>query len=285
MRRLWGSCAVALSIMVFAPAAWADDDVVLLKNGGRVRGTVIQEDPVQGVRVRLPDGTIRAVKPAEVKQVLYADAAAAPTAKPAASPAAPPASAGAIHVEVDGPAGRVTVDGGAVGRTPADVKAAGVGRHLVQIDFDDGGTWRDTVLVQAGETSNVKLGEPQRRSTGMMVSGIVVTGIATVLLVAGLALVTQGESCYSNALGFGCHKNLPPTVYLAPISVALAAVGIPLWVVGARSTRAVLARNAPPTWVSRMPHLSIAVTYAPPLPLPPPVPWVPSKSAALIWSF
>jgi hypothetical protein len=48
-----------------------------------------------------------------------------------------------------------------VGKAPADVKAAAVGRHRVRVDFDDGGSREKVVLVQAGETSKVTLDQTE----------------------------------------------------------------------------------------------------------------------------
>ena len=62
-------------------------DTVLLTNGGRVRGAVIEEDPQKGTSVKLLDGTIRRIAARDVKQVLYRGdvAAVAPGSPPAAS--------------------------------------------------------------------------------------------------------------------------------------------------------------------------------------------------------
>src|SRR5687767_15570942 len=77
------------------------DDVVHLKSGGRVRGTVTLQDPTEGVVVLLADGTIKKIPAADVARVDYGDAGAPPVATPApadpapapAPPAPPPAAA------------------------------------------------------------------------------------------------------------------------------------------------------------------------------------------------
>jgi hypothetical protein len=46
-------------------------DTVLLTNGGRVRGTIFDDDPRTGVGIKLPDNTTRRIKSADVKKVLY----------------------------------------------------------------------------------------------------------------------------------------------------------------------------------------------------------------------
>jgi hypothetical protein len=91
-----------------ASAAFADDgdDLVLLTNGGRLRGVVVEEDPQLGVRIKLVDGTLRTVKPADVSEVRYHGAAspAAPVAVAAPPPAAGPVPAPAVPVPGPAPA-------------------------------------------------------------------------------------------------------------------------------------------------------------------------------------
>ncbi|MET0385577.1 MAG: hypothetical protein ABW321_06445 [Polyangiales bacterium] len=75
-------------------AAHAQDavDTVYLKNGGRVRGTVISEEPDAGVTLKQIDGKTRVIPAADVKQVEYAQPAAAPAPPPpVAAPGAAPA--------------------------------------------------------------------------------------------------------------------------------------------------------------------------------------------------
>src|ERR1700710_1298319 len=100
--RLWrlGTAAVVGAAgLLSSGAALADDtDTVFLASGGRVRGKVMEEDPKTGVSIKLLDGTVRTLKPPEVKQVVYAGAAApvvvaAPVVAPppvVMAPAAPP---------------------------------------------------------------------------------------------------------------------------------------------------------------------------------------------------
>ncbi|HEX3853130.1 MAG TPA: hypothetical protein VHW01_19340, partial [Polyangiaceae bacterium] len=84
----------ALLLLLLLPVvAHADDtdDVVMLTNGGRLRGVVIEEDPQKGVRIELPDGTFRSLKPTEVREVRYH--AESPTQPAPAAPAPAPAPA------------------------------------------------------------------------------------------------------------------------------------------------------------------------------------------------
>jgi hypothetical protein len=50
------------------------DDTVVLRDGGRIRGVVIEESPALGVRISLPDGTTRGLAPSEVERVIYGHA-------------------------------------------------------------------------------------------------------------------------------------------------------------------------------------------------------------------
>ena len=86
--------AVALAIVLFtwiqSSAAYADDvtDVVMLTNGGRLRGVVAEEDPVKGVTIKLIDGTVRKLSVKEVKEIVHGSVA--PIAPPPAPAAAQP---------------------------------------------------------------------------------------------------------------------------------------------------------------------------------------------------
>src|SRR5262249_10266540 len=63
--------AAAAAPPAAAPAAPEGVDVVILKNGGRVRGRGMVDDPA-GVTVFLADKTTRALKRAEIERVEYA---------------------------------------------------------------------------------------------------------------------------------------------------------------------------------------------------------------------
>jgi hypothetical protein len=77
--RRWWVCAVLLVFMARArPAAAGSgeedvaEDVVFLVNGGRVRGTVMEEDG-ETVSIRRADGVVRRIPRAEVSSVRYGD--------------------------------------------------------------------------------------------------------------------------------------------------------------------------------------------------------------------
>lgn len=94
--------AAFLFAALVTPRAFAGDvdDTVLLKNGGRVRGTVLEESPQTGVSVRVADGTIRTIPAAEVDHVVY-------PASGGATPPEPPRPTVLVHAEADRPSARL----------------------------------------------------------------------------------------------------------------------------------------------------------------------------------
>jgi hypothetical protein len=72
-------------------------DTVYFLGGGRVRGTVIEENPKTGVRVRLLDGTVQTYSRDELVRIEYADGSVSRrvTPAPASVPAPAPAPAAA----------------------------------------------------------------------------------------------------------------------------------------------------------------------------------------------
>jgi hypothetical protein len=158
---------LALAALLHAASALADGgDVVLLKNGGRVRGAIVIEDPVTGVRVRLADGTVRNVAAADVQSVIYEGQAESASPPPVVAPppvapppvvvAPPPVVPGFIHVETEAPA-TVSVDGNVVGKAPVDVRDVPPGDHTVRADFDGEGPRSVEILVQPGLLTKVTL--------------------------------------------------------------------------------------------------------------------------------
>jgi hypothetical protein len=85
------STALVLGVVASAGSARADDTVFLV-GGGRVRGTIMAEEPGKGVTIRLADGTTRVIKAAEVQRVQYEEKEA-PAAAPAPAPLPAPAPA------------------------------------------------------------------------------------------------------------------------------------------------------------------------------------------------
>jgi hypothetical protein len=73
MRLLAYNFLIAALVLVSSRTARAGDidDTVYLNDGGRIRGVVLEQSPSTGVRVRLPDGTVRSVGTADVNHVAY----------------------------------------------------------------------------------------------------------------------------------------------------------------------------------------------------------------------
>jgi hypothetical protein len=65
-------------------------DTAYFVGGGRVRGTVIEENPKTGVKVRLLDGATQVYSPADVQRIEYADGTVSQRVPPAPPPPAVP---------------------------------------------------------------------------------------------------------------------------------------------------------------------------------------------------
>lgn len=87
----------APAALVAAPAAPPRPaglpDSVFFTGGGRVRGTVIQEDPKTGVKLRLLDGSVRSYGPGEFTRIEYADGTVSGRRPAEPAPATPAARA------------------------------------------------------------------------------------------------------------------------------------------------------------------------------------------------
>jgi hypothetical protein len=102
--------AVVLVLGLLTPAsraraggeATAPPDTVVLKDGSKLRGTVIEEDPKRGVTVLLLDGTTRKVAKPVLDHIDYAPPAA-PVVAPVA-PAAPVAPPPVVYANTEAPA-------------------------------------------------------------------------------------------------------------------------------------------------------------------------------------
>lgn len=83
--RAFGVMVVGMVWWVAAIAVAQDGDVVMLANGGRLRGTVEVYEPGADVVIVLSDGTRRTVPAAEVAQVIFGE-----VSTPAETPVVPP---------------------------------------------------------------------------------------------------------------------------------------------------------------------------------------------------
>jgi hypothetical protein len=91
------SLALAVLALAFTASAAPDPaapayDTVLLANGGRARGVVIEDDPAAGVTLQLPDGSFRRYSRDEISRVEFAEQGAALGAQSPPPTAAPPPS-------------------------------------------------------------------------------------------------------------------------------------------------------------------------------------------------
>lgn len=104
-----------------------------------------------------------------------------------------------------------------------------------------------------------------RRSTGMMIGGIVITGVGASLQASGLGVLAGGrcgDQVFDPASGnMECTRARPPQVTALALMLAgtiAVAVGIPLWVVG--QSHAPWAetdgRAAPPSWARILPTIA-----------------------------
>jgi hypothetical protein len=81
--------ATAFALAAALLAASPRYDTVFLANGGRLRGTIVEDTPAQ-VLIQLPDGSFRRFARAEVARIEYAEEPAAAAPPPAAAPVATP---------------------------------------------------------------------------------------------------------------------------------------------------------------------------------------------------
>jgi len=88
-------CQLALASLLYTASPGLD--TVLLQDGGRLVGTVVEESPASGVTIQLPDGQLRTVAAAAVFRIEYRDGTFGvlgprpPAAETQAAPPAPPA--------------------------------------------------------------------------------------------------------------------------------------------------------------------------------------------------
>jgi hypothetical protein len=206
------SVAVTLCLSLFLTNRARADDTVFLKNGGRVRGSVVEEDPQKGVRVKLQDGTLRTVTSGDVDHVQYGDAASPPVAAsppPAVIPAAPATpdfaaayGLGNLHVEGSKP-GFAYVDGAEVGPTPAEVPNLRPGKHRVKVKFAEGGSEEHVVLVTSGATARVVAQAPAVDATSADRAGF-----------SAAAFVGYGSGGYKAGIGGRAGYTFSVPIYI-----------------------------------------------------------------------
>ncbi|MGB8933422.1 MAG: hypothetical protein WCC48_19420 [Anaeromyxobacteraceae bacterium] len=83
-----------IPVVVAAVLAGADPgfDTIYLQNGGRILGTIVEEDPGRGVTIQVPGGEVRTLPPGEVSRVEYRDGTVGALGSRREPPPAPPAT-------------------------------------------------------------------------------------------------------------------------------------------------------------------------------------------------
>ena len=236
------AAAACLSVSLGTNEGRADKvpDTVMLTNGGRVRGTVMEEDPQNGTSVRLADGSVKHLAPSEVKQVIYGghvQTEAAPQAPPPppmpTSTATPtwtmtpapalapslPIAAGQARVSFEGSNAEVSLGTNYSCTCPCTLDVA-PGTYEVVVN----GRPRFPVVVPQDSTTVVRV---RGGSAGLLVGGVLA-------LTAGIALFAGGlsasDNCASATPGTSC-VSVPAT--LEATGVLWGLVGISLTIVGA----------------------------------------------------
>ena len=120
-----------------ASRSFASDDVIYLRDGGQVRGELIELDPLKGAVLRLPDHTQRTIAPADIT---YAGKI----------------NTGAIQVDAAAP-GDVVLDRDVVGRVPLRIENVWPGRHRIAIRYDSGEESERVILVSTGKVELVHM--------------------------------------------------------------------------------------------------------------------------------
>lgn len=108
-------------------------DVVVLRGGGQLSGVVMEHEPHRGTRILLPDGTVRALTPADVAAVQYAGgttSVGSPVSPPAAPAYGAPQGGPSPPLVAPGPA--PTSPRGTGSPAPASSGGFSIGRVIVE---------------------------------------------------------------------------------------------------------------------------------------------------------
>jgi hypothetical protein len=186
MKRAISVVVSTLALTVVPGVALADGpvDTVRLANGGRLRGTVMVDDP-SGVQVQLADGTTRTLKRQEVKAIEYAQQARAPEPVATAAPVAPPPMAAPsgsprVIVSFDG-TGQVSI-GPLSCQAPCDLPVP-PGSYDVMVDSHP----VRSISVGAEPTAHYRL---HRGGAGLLITGSLMVLVGSALVAGGLAMVS-----------------------------------------------------------------------------------------------
>lgn len=152
--KICGRLQVAVALLLSTIAIDAHADEIILKDGGRLRGTISEHVPGDRATIVLADGTVRTVVASEISSVVLS------TAQPEQGRSEPTleGKSGALTVTTDA-AGEVFVrEQGrrrpwrSIGRVSPQAPFStrvGEGPLRVRVDFDDGGADAENVVVHA----------------------------------------------------------------------------------------------------------------------------------------
>lgn len=221
-KRALGLLVVTGALLAASPRAAASDagDTVFLKNGGRVRGVVLEEDPAAGTRLKLPDGTVRAFAPKDVDHVEYESKPAVPDTAQAQISVAPPPEPRFIVVPSSGwsPDELAQIHAASPERIPFQRhRLAPPGyhydSHLRHPFWITGAALILTALVADVMALTLDNGKPGENGTAAAVASIIGFGAGIPLLVYGLI---PAKAYVRNDLGWFVR----PTVLTARATVS-----------------------------------------------------------------
>lgn len=199
--------AALLCVVCLLPsAAMASDvaDTVFLTNGGRLRGIVIEDDPINGVTVKLPDGKTRKVPRGQVKSVAYGGDSVAARGTTGSAPS----SAAGAATQVD-PQNAAAAD-----NLRSDTATSGAS-----------GMHRRPVLYGTGAAM---------MGLGLFAIPVGTFLIATATRVDASQCGPDGQSCPPSALNTGYDAQIAAGGGIIGLGGVLLAAGIPLFVIGLR---------------------------------------------------
>jgi hypothetical protein len=192
---LAGVAAFLLSLS----SAFADDfDTVLLKNGGRLRGKVMEEDPKSGVSIKLIDGVVKRVRPDEVKSVEYAASVAPPLPAPP-SPGPPPPAVPVAAIGAPLPALAVE---------PAPAARSGASSGLMVAGLVTLGTGAVAVGVGSVLITTASSDGQQTAGIASAIAGGGTATIGLVLLIVGMAVRPSAPQLSLDMNHFKVEPNL-----------------------------------------------------------------------------
>ena len=181
-------CATGCARRVYRPTVplpglggQPEEQVVYLRGGGEVRGTLIERSPQVGVVLKLYDGSTRTVANDQVEYVGRG-------------------GTGALRIDAAEP-GQVSLDRLPVGHTPLQVDNLEAGQHIVKVEFDGGDSEEVDALVYPGRVTGVTVPGSKLREIARLREG-------TRLVVGGGPLLGTGLGVDDALGGFGLQAGI-----------------------------------------------------------------------------